>query len=188
MWHWALHFVFQTCFISIWKKVLASFSSFQSFFFFFSDINIPACTLLKLRKKVIKINFIVIPSKNKILSLVIQFVSLVATVSIFGYSTGSLICSDWINHDYPWFSRIIVLGDCSSRLSSIFDAYESVCSFQTAKLSSFRRNNGIWQIGLVFRASSVTSHQTSRKNRRISVKGYSIPRDFSWIENYKLSL
>ena len=39
---------------------------------------------------------------------------------------------------------------------------------------------------LVCKASSVASHQTRWHNKRILRKGYSVPRDFSWIENYKL--
>ena len=36
------------------------------------------------------------------------------------------------------------------------------------------------------KASSVASNQTRWYNKRILRKSYSIPRDFSWIENYKL--
>ena len=32
----------------------------------------------------------------------------------------------------------------------------------------------------------VASHQTRWYNKRMLTKGYSVPRDFSWIENYKL--
>ena len=43
-----------------------------------------------------------------------------------------------------------------------------------------RRYNRIWQIGVVCKSSSVVSHQTRWYNK------ISIPRDFSWIEKYKL--
>ena len=43
-----------------------------------------------------------------------------------------------------------------------------------------RRDNRIWQIGLVCKASSVVSHQTRWYSK------ISIPRGFSWIEKYKL--
>ena len=52
----------------------------------------------------------------------------------------------------------------------------------------FWQNNRFWQIGLVCKASSVASHQTRWHNKRILIKGYSILRDFSWIENSKLIL
>ena len=35
-------------------------------------------------------------------------------------------------------------------------------------------------------SSNFASHQTTWHNKRISIKGYSVPRHFSWIENYKL--
>ena len=38
----------------------------------------------------------------------------------------------------------------------------------------------------VCKASSVASNQTSWYNKRTLRKEYSVPRDFSWIENYKL--
>ena len=60
----------------------------------------------------------------------------------------------------------------------------SVCNFYTAKLL-FRRNNKVWCNGLGCKGSSVTSYQTRWYNKRILGKGYSVPRDFSWIENYK---
>ena len=50
----------------------------------------------------------------------------------------------------------------------------------------FEETKDLRQIGLVCIASSIASHQTRRHNKRISIKGYSVPRDFSWIENYKL--
>ena len=50
----------------------------------------------------------------------------------------------------------------------------------------FRRNNTIWQIGLVCKASSAASHQIRWHNKKVSIKGSSVLRDFSWIENYKL--
>ena len=50
-----------------------------------------------------------------------------------------------------------------------------------------RINNRIWRKGLVCKASSVASNQTRWYNKRILVKGYSVPRDFSWIENYNLN-
>ena len=54
----------------------------------------------------------------------------------------------------------------------------------------FPRNNRIWCKGLVCKSSSVASiqviWQTRRHNKRILRKGYSVPQDFSWIENYKL--
>ena len=40
--------------------------------------------------------------------------------------------------------------------------------------------------GLVCKASSVTSHQTRWYNKKNFKKSYSVPRDFSWTENYKL--
>ena len=60
----------------------------------------------------------------------------------------------------------------------------SVCSFSTSKLL-FRRNKKIWRKGILFKASSVASHQTMWYIRRMLTKGYSVPRDFSWVENYK---
>ena len=50
----------------------------------------------------------------------------------------------------------------------------------------FQRNNKIWKIDLVYKTSSFVSHQIKWHNKRISIKGFSIPRDFSCIENYKL--
>ena len=54
----------------------------------------------------------------------------------------------------------------------------------------FRRNNRIWLKYLVCKSSSVASNQviqqTSWHSKRILRKGYLVPRDFSWIENYKL--
>ena len=50
----------------------------------------------------------------------------------------------------------------------------------------FQRNNSAWHKILVCKASSVVSHQTRWYNKRILRKGYSVLRDFSWIENYKL--
>ena len=55
----------------------------------------------------------------------------------------------------------------------------------------FRTNNRIWRKGLVCKSSSVASNQviwqTRWYNKRILIKDYSVPWDFSWIENYKLS-
>ena len=48
----------------------------------------------------------------------------------------------------------------------------------------FRRNNRIWRKGLV--ASRAASRLIRWYNKRILIKSYSVPRDFSWIENYKL--
>ena len=52
----------------------------------------------------------------------------------------------------------------------------------------FQRNNRIWC--LVCKSSSVASNQVIQQtrwyNKRISRKGYSVPRDLSWIKNYKL--
>ena len=64
--------------------------------------------------------------------------------------------------------------------------FNSVCSFSTAKLL-FQRNNRIWQIDPVCKAFSVTPHQTRWHNKRISVKDYSNPLGFLWIENDKLN-
>ena len=72
------------------------------------------------------------------------------------------------------FCRVLYFGMLYAR------QFNSVCSFQTTKLL-FRRNNRIWQIGLVSKASNVTPHQTRWHNKKISVKGYSIPLDFLWI-------
>ena len=56
----------------------------------------------------------------------------------------------------------------------------------------FWRNNRIWRKGLVSKSSSVMSNQVLQQtrwyNKRILKKGYSVPRDFSWIENYKLCI
>ena len=50
----------------------------------------------------------------------------------------------------------------------------------------FRRNNRIWRKGLVCKSSIVAYITTRWYNKRILIKGYSVPGDFSWIENYKL--
>ena len=50
----------------------------------------------------------------------------------------------------------------------------------------FRRNNKVWPKGHVCKGSSVMSYQTWWYNKLILGKGYSVPRDFSWIKNYKL--
>ena len=54
----------------------------------------------------------------------------------------------------------------------------------------FRRNNRIWRKGLVCKSSSFASNQVIKQtmwyNKRILRKGYSVPRYFSWNENYKL--
>ena len=56
----------------------------------------------------------------------------------------------------------------------------------------FQRNNIIWRKGLVCKSSRVASNQVIQRNRwynkRILIKGYSVPQDFSWIKNYKLLL
>ena len=39
---------------------------------------------------------------------------------------------------------------------------------------------------LVCMSSNFVSHQATWHNKRTSVKGYSVPRHFSWIENHKL--
>ena len=49
-----------------------------------------------------------------------------------------------------------------------------------------QRNNTACKIGLFCTASSFFSHQTWWHNRLISI-GYSIAREFLWIENYKLT-
>ena len=67
------------------------------------------------------------------------------------------------------------------------DFNKAVCNFWTTKFL-FRRNNRIWRKGLVCKASSVPSNQTRWYNKRILRKGYSIPRDFLWIENYKVKV
>ena len=61
----------------------------------------------------------------------------------------------------------------------------TVCSFSTPKLL-YRINNRIWLKGLVCKASSVAFRQSRWYNKIILTKGYSVPRDFSWTENYKL--
>ena len=43
-------------------------------------------------------------------------------------------------------------------------------------------------MGLIFKASSFVPHKTRQHSKRILIKGYSTPRYFSWIENYKLDL
>ena len=54
----------------------------------------------------------------------------------------------------------------------------------------FQRNKWIWRTGLFWKSSSVASNQVIEQtrwyNKGILRKGYSVPRDFSWIENYKL--
>ena len=54
----------------------------------------------------------------------------------------------------------------------------------------FRRNNRTWRKCLVYKSSSVEFNQvilqTRWHSKIISKKGYLIPRDFSWTENYKL--
>ena len=55
----------------------------------------------------------------------------------------------------------------------------------------FRRKYRILRKGLICKSSSVASNQmiyeTRWYNKRIFIKGYSVPREFSWIENYKLT-
>ena len=55
----------------------------------------------------------------------------------------------------------------------------------------FRRKYRILFKGLKCKSSNVASnqmiYQTRWYNKRIFIKGYSVPRDFSWIENYKLT-
>ena len=55
----------------------------------------------------------------------------------------------------------------------------------------FRRKYRILRKGLIYKSSSVASNQMIYKtrwyNKRIFIKGYSVPREFSWIENYKLT-
>ena len=68
--------------------------------------------------------------------------------------------------------------------SSAFRGWtKSVCSFYNSKLL-FRRNNRIWRKGIVCKVSIVASHQTRWYIKRMLTKGYSVPRDISWIENY----
>ena len=55
----------------------------------------------------------------------------------------------------------------------------------------FQRNNRVLRKDLVCKSPTVASnqviHQTRWYNKRILRKDYSAPRDFSWIENYKLN-
>ena len=68
--------------------------------------------------------------------------------------------------------------------SSAFRGWtKSVCSFYTSKLL-FRRNNRIWRKGIACKVSIIASHQTRWYIKRMLTKGYSVPRDISWIENY----
>ena len=78
------------------------------------------------------------------------------------------------------YCRVLYFGMLYAR------QFNSICSFETTKLL-LRRNNRIWQIGLVCKASSVTPHQTRWYNKIISIKDYSIPLGFLWIENCKLN-
>ena len=48
------------------------------------------------------------------------------------------------------------------------------------------RNSRNWCKGLVSKVPSVVSNQTSWYNKRTLRKSYSVPREFSWIENYIL--
>ena len=54
----------------------------------------------------------------------------------------------------------------------------------------FWRDNRIWRKGLICKSSSIASNQVIQQtrwyNKRILIKGYSVPSDFSRIENYKL--
>ena len=81
--------------------------------------------------------------------------------------------------------RVKIIWKCS--IHGIYDQIStlSVYNFCTAKLL-FWRNNRIWRKGLACRASSVASHQDKWYYKKILRKGYSVPRDFSWIENDKL--
>ena len=45
----------------------------------------------------------------------------------------------------------------------------------------FQRNNGNWRKGFDCKSSNVASN-----HKIILIKDYSVPRDFSWTENYKL--
>ena len=77
------------------------------------------------------------------------------------------------------------LARYGSDLSKILQFFFTVFNFKTSRLL-FRRNNRIWNKGLACKASNVASNQTSWYKKRILKKGYSVSRDFSWIENYKL--
>ena len=77
------------------------------------------------------------------------------------------------------------LARYGSDLSKIMQFFFTVFNFKTSRLL-FRRNNRIWHKGLACKASNVASNQTSWYKKRILKKGYSVSRDFSWIENYKL--
>ena len=50
----------------------------------------------------------------------------------------------------------------------------------------FRRNNRIWREYPVCKASTAVSDQTKWYDKRMLTKAYSVPRNFSWIENYQL--
>ena len=61
----------------------------------------------------------------------------------------------------------------------------SVCNFYTAKLL-FQRNNKFDLKALFARSPVSRLIKPGDITKRILGKGYLVPQDFSWIENYKL--
>ena len=77
------------------------------------------------------------------------------------------LCGSWKQNKYFWLQN-----------------KTSGCSFWTAKLL-FQNTNMVWKIGLVWKATSFFSYQIRWHSKRFSIKGYSVPQDFSWIKNYE---
>ena len=103
---------------------------------------------------------------------------LLGTCQSGNYQVEALLCRRTVriaNNSYSNYANFQV-----KQTGRIF----TVCNFKllTAKLL-FRRSNRSWLKGLVCKASSVASQQTRWYNKRMFRKGYSVPRDFSWIEN-----
>ena len=97
----------------------------------------------------------------------------------------NIILNKLLQENFQFFSdsdlQEINFKETLKRRALTFQALvTSVYSFWTTKIL-FWRNSRIWQIGLVCKASSAASHQTRWHIKRISIKGYPIPRDVSWI-------
>ena len=106
----------------------------------------------------------------------------IAICTVACFSLKQLLCTVFWNAIYT----AVLLFSKNTAVCDILECYMNGSSIQ---LVVFKQLSYCFEetIGLVCMVSSVTPHQTSWHNKRISVKDHSISLDFLWFENYKLN-